>query len=169
MVQLVFFQKPAPLLSTEAVTNQSLGYRTLAVYKSVISLLFPVGENKLGDLPLVSRFWRKFFVWSHLRLDWAQPGMLSACSRFSEPWIHLLAVTLKMLSLILEALLALTSSAHAHELIRVDLDFVSVKSDSWEFSLAEHKKLSRLDHPTRKNLCLLSQDLRSQSLTGESI
>ena len=56
MVQLVFFQKPAPLPSTEAVTNQSLGYRTLAVYKSVISLLFPVGETKLGDLPVVSRF-----------------------------------------------------------------------------------------------------------------
>ena len=39
-------------------------------------------------------------------------------------------LTLKMLSFKLAALLALTSSARAHELIKLDLDFVSIRSDS---------------------------------------
>ena len=39
---------------TETVTNQSLEYRTLAVYKSAISQgHLPVGQTKLGDLPVV--------------------------------------------------------------------------------------------------------------------
>ena len=55
-----------------------------------------------------------------------------------------------MLSFKLAALLALTSSARALELIKLDLDFVSIKSDSWEFSFAEHTKVSRPVHPARK-------------------
>ena len=58
-------------------------------------------------------------------------------------------LTVKILSFKLAALLALTSSARAHELIKLDLDFVSIKSDSWEFSLAEHTKVSRPGHPAR--------------------
>ena len=64
IVQLVFFQRPVPLsvpvtdvltFLTETVTNQSLEYRTLAVYKSAISKgNLPVGQTKLGDLPVVS-------------------------------------------------------------------------------------------------------------------
>jgi len=73
--------------------------------------------------------------------------MLSACLSFLQPWIHLLALHLKMLSLKLAALLALTSSARVHELIKLDLDVVSIKCDSWEFSLAEHTKVSRPGHP----------------------
>ena len=59
-------------------------------------------------------------------------------------------LTLKMLSFKLAALLALTSSARAHELIKLDLDFVSIKRDSWEFSLAGHSKVSRPGHLARK-------------------
>ena len=59
-------------------------------------------------------------------------------------------LTVKMLSFKLAALLALTSSARAHELIKLDLDFVSIKGDSWEFSLAEHTKVSRPGHPARE-------------------
>jgi len=59
-------------------------------------------------------------------------------------------LTLKMLSLKLATLLTLTSSARAHELIKLDLDFVSIKGDSWEFSLAEHTKVTRPGHPARK-------------------
>ena len=77
--------------------------------------------------------------------------MLSACSSFSQPWIRLHAdLIVKMLSFKLAALLALTSSARAHELIKLDLNLVSIKSDSWEFSLAEHTKVSRPGHPARK-------------------
>ena len=55
-----------------------------------------------------------------------------------------------MLSLKLAALLALTSSARAHELVKLDLAFASIKSYSWEFTLAKHTKVSRPGHPTRK-------------------
>ena len=53
-----------------------------------------------------------------------------------------------MLSLKLAALLALTSSARAHELVKLDL--ASIKSYSWEFTLAKHTKVSRPGYPTRK-------------------
>ena len=55
-----------------------------------------------------------------------------------------------MLSLKLAALLALTSSARAHELVKLDLAFASIKSYSWEFTLAEHTKVSRPGQSTRK-------------------
>ena len=58
-------------------------------------------------------------------------------------------LAVKMLSFKLAVLLALTSSARAHELIELDLDFVSIKSDSWEFSLAA-TKVSWPGHPARK-------------------
>ena len=59
-------------------------------------------------------------------------------------------LTLKLLSLTLEALPALTSSARSHELLTLDLGFVSIKGDSWEFTLAEHTKVSRPGHPPRR-------------------
>lgn len=44
------------------MTNQSLEDRTLAVYKSAISQgHLPVGQTKLGDLPVVSRFMKGIF------------------------------------------------------------------------------------------------------------
>jgi len=64
----------------------------------------------------------------------------------------------KMLSLKLAALLALTSSARAHELIKLYLDFVSIKSVSWKFLLAEHTKVSRPGHPDRKIYLLAFPD-----------
>ena len=45
------------------MTNQSLEYRTLVVCKSAISQgHLPVGQTKLGDLPVVSRFTKEFFA-----------------------------------------------------------------------------------------------------------
>ena len=82
-----------------------------------------------------------------------------------------------MLSFKLAALLALTSSARTHELIKLVLDFVSIKSDSWEFSLAEHAKVSRHGQPARKiylpafpdnpNICVVKtlQEYRSRRET----
>ena len=136
---------------TETVTNQSLENRTLAVYKSAISQgHLPVGQTKLGDLPVVSRFMKGIFRMKppapRLSTTWDVKRLLEFLSTL-DPRAGL---TLKMLSLKLAALLALTSSARAHELIKLDLDFVSMKSDSWEFSLAEHTKVSRPGHPARQ-------------------
>ena len=81
-------------------------------------------------------------------------------------------LTVKMLSFKLAALQALTSSARAHELIKLDLDFVSIKSDCWGFSLAAHTKVSRPGHPARKiyhnhKICVVktSQEYRSRTET----
>ena len=136
---------------TETVTNQPLEYRTLAVYKSAISQgHLPVGQTKLGDLPVVSRFMKGIFRLKppapRLSSTWDVKRLLEFLTTLDPP----AGLTLKMLSLKLAALLALTSSARAHELIKLDLDFVSVKNDSWEFSLAEHTKVSRPGHPPRK-------------------
>lgn len=75
-------------------------------------------------------------------------------------------LTLKMLSLKLPAVLALTCSARAHELIKLDLDFVSIKSDFWELSLAEHTRCQELVAQLEKFLCLLFCSLH---FTGASI
>ena len=136
---------------TETVTNKSLEYRTLAVYKSAISQgHLPVGQTKLGDLPVVSRFMKGIFRMKsptpRLSSTWDVKHLLDFLATLDPP----AGLTLKMLSLKLAALLALTSSARAHELIKLDLDFVSIKGDSWEFSLAEHTKVSRPGHPARK-------------------
>ena len=136
---------------TETVTNKSLEYRTLAVYKSAISQgHLPVGQTKLGDLPVVSQFMKGIFRMKpptpRLSSTWDVKHLLDFLATLDPP----AGLTLKMLSLKLAALLALTSSACAHELIKLDLDFVSIKGDSWEFSLAEHTKVSRPGHPARK-------------------
>jgi len=135
----------------ELVTSRSLEYRTLAVYKSAISQgHLPVGQTRLGDLPVVSRFMKGIFRMKpptpRLSSTWTVRGLLEFLATLDPPS----DLTLKMLSLKLAALLALTSSARAHELIKLDLDFALIKSDSWEFTLAEHTKVSRPGHPTRK-------------------
>ena len=57
---------------------------------------------------------------------------------------------LKDLSLKLVLLLALTSAARAHEIAALDMQFLTEKGDSWEFSLAIHVKQSRPNHPSRR-------------------
>ena len=70
----LFFRRTVPPLSTrhrcvdlldlltETVTNQSLEYRTLAVYKSAISQgRLPAGQTKLGDLQIPSRNLKESF------------------------------------------------------------------------------------------------------------
>ena len=136
---------------TELVTSRSLEYRTLAVYKSTISQEhLPVGQTRLGDLPVVSRFMKDIFRMKpptpRLSSTWNVEGLLEFRATLDTPS----DLTLKMLSLKLAALLALTSSARAHELVKLDLAFASIRSYSWEFTFAEHTKVSRPGHPTRK-------------------
>ena len=47
-------------------------------------------------------------------------------------------------------LLALTSSARAHELAALHLDYVSQKENGWEFVIPKHVKNSGPNHPARK-------------------
>ena len=57
---------------------------------------------------------------------WNVKGLLEFLATLDPPS----DLTLKMLSLKLAALLALTSSARAHELVKLDLAFASIKSYS---------------------------------------
>lgn len=136
---------------TEISSGRSLEYRTLAVYKSAISQgHLPVGQTKLGDLPVVSRFMKGVFRLKpptpRLSSTWDIKCLLEFLATLDPPS----GLTLQRLSLKLAALLALTSSARAHELVKLDLDFVSIKNDSWEFTLAEHTKVSRPGHSPRR-------------------
>ena len=101
---------------TETVTNQSLEYRTLAVYNSAISQQhLPVGQTKLGDLPMVSRFMKGIFRMKpptpRLSSTWDVKRLLKFLVTLDPP----ADLTVKMLSFKLAALLALTSSDRAHE------------------------------------------------------
>jgi len=61
--------------STETVTNNSIEYRTLAVYRSAISQgHLPVGQTTLGDLSVVSQFMKGIF------------GMKPPTPRLSSTW-----------------------------------------------------------------------------------
>ena len=59
-------------------------------------------------------------------------------------------LSLKELSHKLILVLALTSTARAHELAALDLNYLVEKTDSWEFALDIHVKQSRSNHPGRK-------------------
>ena len=63
---------------------------------------------------------------SQLRSTWDVKRLLN----FLVTLDPLGGLTLKLLSLTLVALLALTSSARSRELVKLDLGFVSVKGDS---------------------------------------
>jgi hypothetical protein len=59
-------------------------------------------------------------------------------------------LSLKEFTLKTTILLALTSSARAHELAALHLDYVSPKENGWEFVIPKHVKNSRPNHPARK-------------------
>ena len=59
-------------------------------------------------------------------------------------------LSLKDLTLKTTILLALTSSARAHELAALHLDFISKEEHSWEFTIPKHVKNFRPNHPPRK-------------------
>ena len=135
----------------EMTTGKRLEYRTLAVYSSDISQgHLPVDGSRLGRLPVVVRFMKGLFrlrpPTPRLSSTWDVQRLLTFLATL-EPLADL---TLKLLSLKLAALLALTSSARAHELVLLDTAWASIKSDSWEFTLGEHTKVSRPGHPPRR-------------------
>lgn len=133
----------------EIAAQRGLEYRTIAVYKSAISQAhFPVGHSPLGELPVVSRFMKGIFRTK-------PPSPRLSCTWNVKPLLEYLSTleplsTLSMkqeLTLKLATLLALTSAARAHELVKLDLDAVSKKANSWEFTILSHVKTSRPGHP----------------------
>ena len=119
------------------MTTQGLEYRTIAVYKSAISQVHdPVGQTTLGNLPIVSRFMKGIFR--------STPPKPCLCSVWQVVdalnWVSTLepieTLSLKELTQKLVLLLALTSAARAHELAKLSLDSVSIKTDSWDIIMA---------------------------------
>ncbi|CAB4033370.1 Gag-Pro-Pol poly [Paramuricea clavata] len=110
----------------------------------------PIGALPLGELPIVTRFMKGVF-----RLNPPKPKLCSTW-RVKDVLAHMQAqasvkdLGLKDLSLKLVLLLALTSAARAHEIAALDMQFLTEKEDSWEFSLAIHVKQSRPNHPSRR-------------------
>lgn len=155
----MFLKGPLPLSSSshriftflaEISTGRFLKYRTLAVYKSTIptGLSLPLGQTRLGELAAVSTCMKSIFC------------MKPPTPQLGSTWDVKRLGGLKLLSLKLAALLVLTSSARSHELVTLDMCFVSIKGDSREFTLAERTKVSRPGHPPRRIISAYSPNPR---------
>ena len=135
----------------EIAKRDKLAYKTIGVYKSAISQTHdPIGSVPLGELPIVSRFMKGVFRMNppqpKLCTTWKVQVALDYLKR-QRPVVEL---SLREISGNLVLLLALTSAARAHELAALDLDHLTGKEDSLEFTLAIHVKQSRPGHPARK-------------------
>ena len=113
---------------SEQCNDRNLAYRTVGVYKACISQMHdPVDSLQLGSLPLVSRFMKDIFqlrpATSRVCTTW-QVGPVLRYLLSLEPLEEL---SLKVLSLKLTTLLALTSAARAHEISSLHLDHLSKK------------------------------------------
>ena len=136
---------------SEQFNDRNLAYRTVGVYKACISQMHdPVDGLHLGSLPLVSRFMKGIFqlrpATPRICTTWQVGPVLRSLSSL-EPVEQL---SLKVLSVKLTTLLALTSAARAHEIVALHLDHLSKKVDSCEFIIHTHVKNSRPYHPPRK-------------------
>ena len=85
----------------------------------------------------------------------ATPRVCTTCQvgpvlRYLSSLEPLEELSLRVLSLKLTTLLALTSAARAHEIAALHLDHLSKKVDSCEFIIPTHVKNSRPYHPSRK-------------------
>ena len=119
------------LFLSEQFNQRNLSYRTIRVYKSCISQLHdPVGGQSLGTLPLLSRFMKGIFE--------LRPPTPKVCSTWSVKtllqYLNSLEsnakLSLKDLTLKTTILLALTSSARAHKLAALHLDFISIRKNT---------------------------------------
>ena len=135
----------------EIAKQDKLAYQTIGVYKSAISQTHDhIGSVVLGELPIVSRFMKGVF-----RMNSTQPKLCTTW-KVQAALDHLKRqrpveeLSLREISGNLVLLLALTSAARAHELAALDLDHLTEKEYSWEFTLAVHVKQSRPGHPARK-------------------
>ena len=137
-------------LSTQ-FNDRNLAYRTLGVYKACISQMHdPVDGVQLGSLPLVSRFMKDIFQLRPAKPRVCTTWEVGPVLQYFSSLEPLEKLSLKVLSLKLTTLLALTSAARAHEIAALNCDHLSKKADSWEFIIPTHVKNSRPYHPSRK-------------------
>lgn len=135
----------------ELLMEKDLEYRTIAVYKAAISQTHdPIGSETLGTLPIMSRFMKGVFRTKPPRPKYCSSWSVSTVLDFLRTQEPLENISLKMLTLKVTALLALTTAARAHELAALDLDSSLRKEEAWEFTIPEHVKNSRPGHPPRK-------------------
>jgi integrase len=131
--------------------EKDLEYRTIAVYRSAISQTHDsIDSVPLGELPIVSKFMKGVFRAKPPKPKYCSSWNVAKVLDFLRNQEPLDKIPLKMLTFKLTALLALTTSARAHELAALDLDFSLVKEEAWEFTIPEHVKNSRPGHPPRK-------------------
>ena len=140
--------------------DRDLEYRNIAVYRSAISQTHdPIGSVALGELPVVSRFMKGVFKAKPPKPKYYSAWNVARVLDFLKDEEPPEKIPLKMLTLKLTVLLALTTAARAHELACLDLDFGLAKMEAWEFTIPEHMKNSRPGHPPRKfYLPAFSQD-----------
>ena len=128
------------------LTTQGLEYRTIAVYKSAISQVHdPVGQTTLGNLLIVSRFMKGIF-----RSTTPKPRLCSVWKVADAlNWVSTLEpierLSLREITQKLVLLLALTSAARAHELAKLSLDFVSIKTKEQTLSNLIRKRQKALN------------------------
>ena len=136
---------------SEQFNDRNLAYRTVGVYKACISQMHdPVDGLQLGSLPLVSRFMKGIFQLRPATPRVCTTWQVGPVLRYLSSLEPLEELSLKVLSLKLTTLLALTSAARAHEIASLHLDHLSKKVDSCEFIIPTHVKNSRPYHPSRK-------------------
>ena len=132
------------------VNDHNLKYRTVRVYASAISQTHDlVGSLPLGELPVVKKFMKGVFRRIPPEPKICHTWQVQTVLDYMSSMGPVEGLTLKLLSLKLALLLALTSAARAHELKALNLDFVTRKEESWKFQLASHVKTSRPGHKSR--------------------
>ena len=131
--------------------EKDLEYRTIAVYRPAISQTHdPIDSVPLGELPIVSKFMKGIFRAKPPKPKYCSSWNVAKVLDFLRNQEPLDKNPVKMLTFKLTSLLALTTSARAHELAALDFDFSLVKEEAWEFTIPEHVKNSRPRHPPRK-------------------
>ena len=139
------------LFLASLLKEKDLEYRTIAVYRYAISQTHDLVDSvPLGELPIVSKFMKGVFRTKPPKPKYCSSLNVAKVLDFLRNQEPLDKLSLKLLTFKLTVLLAITTSARAHQLAALDLDFSLVMEDAWEFTIPEHVKNSRPGHPPRK-------------------
>ena len=112
------------LFLASLLKEKDLEYRTIAVYRSAISQTHDLVDSvPLGELPIVSKFMKGVFRTKPPKPKYCSSWNVAKVLDFLRNQELLDKLSLKLLTFKLTVLLALTTSARAHELAALDLDF----------------------------------------------